>query len=157
MKRVIIIVFLALVFLSANVFALIGLGIGAAFNLELFRAEGTYPGAALTISLPKIPLVIGAGVLISGEEFLVGITADWWIFQEKLGSIAGLYIGPGIYLKIGTPFEFGVRVPVGFQIFPIDPLELFLELAPQLGIGFADPIRFPQVTVAGSVGFRFWF
>ena len=157
MKRVLFVVVIALLFLSTAVYADLGLGIGAAFNLELFRAEGMYPGAALTISLPKIPLVIGGGALISGEQFMVSITADWWVYNQRLVGIVGLYLGPGLYLKIGTPFELGIRVPVGFQIYPIDPLELFLELAPQIGLGFSDPIQIPVVTVAGALGFRFWF
>ena len=157
MKRVLVVVLIGLVFLSVNAFAAIGLGIGAAFNLELFREQGVYPGAAISISPPKLPIVFGAGAVIGSSSTVIGITADWWLVQQKLVGIVGIYTGPGLYLRIADPFEFGLRIPVGFQIFPLKPLEVFVEVTPQLGIGFGDPIVFPQITLVGAIGCRFWF
>ena len=53
--------------------------------------------------------------------------------------------------------DLGLRIPVGFQVFPLDPLELFLEFAPSVGVQFSNPVTFPNWSVQGAFGFRFWF
>ena len=69
-----------------------------------------------------------------------------------------LYVGPGLYTVIGSNvFDLGVRVPVGIHMYVIDPLELFLEIAPALGVGLSGGFEFPRFDVQGAVGFRFWF
>ena len=131
------------------------MAIGGAFNLSLLG--GVYPGGALTVKLPKLPMVIGVGATIGSGNVNIGITADWWLYQAPLFGIVSIYIGPGLYVAISQSVQIGARIPVGFQIFIIEPLELFLELAPQIGVGIGDPVSFPEFGIMGAVGFRFWF
>ena len=156
MKRIII-VLLVLLIAGGSAFASSGLGVGAAFNLEIIGQNGVVPGVSALFSPPKIPLMIGAAAIIGSSQTTILVTADWWLYQSPLVWKVGLYIGPGLYVLIADPFQLGVRVPVGFQIFPLDPLEIFIEITPQLGIGFGDPVTFPEFSLMGAVGARFWF
>lgn len=153
MKRVILII--ALCLLSTVAFASMDMAIGGAFNIGFIG--GVYPGGALTVKLPQLPLVIGAGATVGSRVVNIGITLDWWLYRAPLFGIVSIYVGPGLYLKIATPLDIGARVPVGLQIFVIDPLELFVEIAPQMGVGLGDPVKFPTFGLMGAVGFRFWF
>ena len=149
------VVVIGLCLLSGNAFASNDMAIGGAFNIGFIG--GVYPGGALTVKLPQLPVVLGAGATVGTGTVAIGVTVDWWLYRAPLFGIVSIYIGPGLYLKIGAPVDIGARVPVGFQIFVIDPLELFIELAPQFGIGLGDPVTFPTFGLMGAVGFRFWF
>ena len=91
------------------------------------------------------------------DPMVIGITADWWLFQTHLVGPVRLYIGPGLFLRISTaegsdPY-FGIRVPFGFQIFIVKAFEIFLEPALAVQI-FPD---FPTFGLQACVGLRFWF
>ena len=131
-------------------------GIGAAFGLDVTETVG--PGALLSLRLDSFPAVFGVGWSAKGD-FQLGLTADWWLFHTNLVSILSLYVGPGLYLDLGitggtASLGIGVRVPVGLQAWIIDPLELFLELAPTFGMKDG---QFPRLGIQGALGFRFWF
>ena len=130
------------------------IGIGGSFGLDV--AGGSVgPGVLLSLKLDDFPMVFGVGASFGGGVFQFGATIDWWLWHTNLGSIFGLYVGPGAYLSVGTAyFGVGLRIPIGLQAWIIDPLELFLEIAPTLGYGGGT---FPRFGVQGAVGFRFWF
>lgn len=158
-KRALIIGSCLLLVAAAGAFASSGMGIGGAFNLEIVgpSGAGATPGLSALFSPPGVPIMIGAGAILGSDQTSVLLTVDWWLYQQPLVWKLGIYIGPGLYLVIADPFQLGVRVPVGFQIFPLEPLEVFLEIAPQLGIGFGDPVTFPEFSLVGALGVRFWF
>ena len=129
-----------------------GLAIGGAFGIP---AVGSLPmGVLLSVKIPQIPFLLGIGYSFNAG---LGVTADWWLYQSHLVGILNLYVGPGLYLNVSNSFQLGVRVPIGIQIWPITPLELFLEVAPT--VGFIEPtgVQIPSFGLQGSVGFRFWF
>ena len=131
-----------------------GFGIGGAFSIGVWDLPSQ---AMLSLKFDSFPAGIAMGASIGSEIFQVGITADWWLFQIDLLSFLYLYIAPGLYAQISRSFGIGARIPVGLQIYILDPFELFLELAPTIGIRIADPVKIPAFGLQGAFGFRFWF
>ena len=132
------------------------IGIGGAFGLDIAGTVG--PGAMLSFHLDTYPAVFGLGFSVGDGDLRVGATADWWLYHTELVSILALYLGPGIWvdLELGDSASvgLGLRVPIGLQAWIIDPLELFLEIAPIAGFKNG---KFPAFGVQGAFGFRFWF
>ncbi len=130
-------------------------GLGAAFSID---AMGGLPSSALlSVRTPDQPIVLGVGVQLSQEHFNLGMTADWWLVHNELTNIISYYIGPGLYLVAPETLEVGGRVPVGLQVFPIEPLELFLEIAPAQSLVTGNGVQIPDISVQSAFGFRFWF
>ena len=132
-------------------------GIGGAFGLD-FGGDGVGTGGLVSFKLDEYPAVFGVGARFGSGSFKIGITADWWLYTTNLVEMLDLYVGPGVFAILGSGvFDIGVRVPVGIHMFVIDPLELFLEFAPAIGVGLSPDFYFPAWDVQGAVGFRFWF
>lgn len=155
-NKIIILVLVLFVFAAASTFAI---GVGGAFSFSPF-GDSVYYGGALTFKIDDWPLI---GVAASGDSgnFNLGATADWWYYNDNLTGPLNLYAGVGGYgmLSMGnnTNIDLGLRIPFGLNIFVIDPLEIFLELAPAAGIRVGDNFRFPVWNLQSAVGFRFWF
>ena len=131
------------------------LGVGGAFSIDPL---GDLPSSAmLSLKLPSIPFLWGVGAQIGQDTFQLAFTADWWLYQTNLVSFLNLYVGPGLYLAVPQPFEIGGRVPIGLNAYPLEVLELFLEIAPTLVFFSSDGVRIPTFGLQGAFGFRFWF
>lgn len=136
-----------------------GFAIGGAFALDPIGT--VYPGAALTFKLPVLPPIWGVGFSFGSQAFRLGITGDWWLWNFQLLGPLWLYLGPGLWVNIniadsGSGVGLGLRVPVGLQLWFIEPLELFLEIAPRVGLSISDPVTLDW-GIQGAIGFRFWF
>lgn len=151
-KKVVIIMLVLLLAASFNAYSF---GVGGAFGLN---ALGGLPESNVMLSakFDSFPFMLGLGFTISQENFRMGVTADWHMVRQNLFSFVNFYAGPGLYLGIGNNFQLGARFPVALYIFPLDFLELFLEIAPVISATF-DPIVFPIFNLQGAFGFRFWF
>lgn len=148
-KKVLVIAAVLLMAVAVSGFSA-SFGIGGAFSLD---AMGGLPSSVmLSLKVPQFPVVWGLGWNLAGDSFRLGLTADWWLYSTNLVSFINLYVGPGLYLALPDPFAIGARIPIGFNAFPIDPLELFLEIAPT--ITFIPTIDFG---LQAAFGFRFWF
>lgn len=141
------------VLLLVGVIPVFSFGIGGAFNYGFQMPHQ----AMLSVKFDTFPAVFGIGASIGYTSFQIGVTADWWLFHQHLFSIVDLYIGPGLYAAIGGTTGLGIRVPIGLRAFILDPLELFIEIAPSIGLRLSNPITFPTWGVQGAFGFRFWF
>jgi hypothetical protein len=131
------------------------LGVGGAFSLT---ALGGLPNSAmLSLKLPSIPFLWGIGAQVGQDTFNLAFTADWWLYQTNLVSFINLYVGPGLYIALPDPLEFGGRIPIGLNAYPIEVLELFLEIAPTLVFVSNRGITVPDFGLQGAFGFRFWF
>jgi hypothetical protein len=112
-------------------------------------------GAMLTLHLPQFPLMLGIGV---STPLALGITADYWFAHGNLVGIFDWYAGVGGYLALDfspTDLVLGARIPIGIQVWPFgQTLELFLEVAPAIGLSFI-PTGF-WWHFQGAVGLRFW-
>lgn len=147
---------LVLILATVGASAAFSWGIGAAVGIQPLQG---LPGSNVMLSVapPVVPIVFGVGFTIGQQVLNIGITADWWVLNENLFSFVNLYVGPGLYVGIANDLDLGLRVPVGINIFPLSFLELFLEIAPTLGIQLGNPIVFPRFGLQGSFGLRFWF
>lgn len=146
---------LVVLILALTAPSLFSWGVGAAFSID---AMGGLPHSALlSVQTPKEPFILGLGLQIGDGSINLGATADWWMLHNELTGIITYYIGPGLYLRAPEAFEVGARLPVGLQIFPIEPLELFLEIAPAQSIITGGGIDIPDISLQSSFGFRFWF
>lgn len=158
MKRMLMLVLiLLLAFSASNAFAQNkGWAIGGAFALDWGFNNTTVNGAALCLKFPGLPVMFGFSANFN-EPLRVGVTADWWLFQTNLVGPLNLYIGPGLFFRIWTTdpaiVDFGLRIPIGFQIFIVPVFEIFLE--PAIAIGIVPDL--PTFTLQGAIGFRFWF
>lgn len=152
-KKVIVVAALLFVVVATSGYSI---GIGGAFGLQ---PVGGLPGSNVMLSakFDELPFLMGLGFALGQNQFELGFTADWWFLQQNLINFINIYAGPGAYLGIAQALELGVRVPVGLNIYPINVLELFLEIAPTITVQFADPIVFPKFALQGAFGFRFWF
>jgi hypothetical protein len=153
MKKIAILAVVLVLLTATSAFSL---GLGGAFGLQ---PVGGLPGSQVMLSakLDQLPFLMGLGFAIGQDVFQLGFTADWWMLQEPLINFIGIYVGPGLYVGVANSVQVGARVPVGLQVFPIDVLELFLEVAPTISAIFGDPIVFPDFALQASFGFRFWF
>lgn len=151
MKKTIILIAVMLMLLSTSVFAT-GVGISAGLPI----GEGL-PATNLMLSakLDTVPFLLGLG--FGFDPFYLGLTADWWALNENLAGMLNIYIGPGLYMGINsgsdTQIDFGARLPIGLNIFPLDFMELFIEIAPTLVV----LPEFPTIGVQAAAGLRFWF
>jgi hypothetical protein len=152
MKKVLILSVLLFVIVSVSSFSW---GVGASIGVQPL---GGLPGSNVMFSfkLDQLPILFGVGFTIWEDVFNFGITADWWLVNENLFSFVNFYLGPGAYLGIGGTVNIGARLAAGLNIFPIDFLEIFFEIAPSLGLGI-NPIVFPVFGLQGAIGVRFWF
>ncbi|MBI9108250.1 MAG: hypothetical protein JEZ04_15990 [Spirochaetales bacterium] len=152
MKKKILLLVLILFFVaSASVFAT---GIGIQGGLD-FVGTPYASNLALSLKLDDLPMMFGIGWNFQ-NGVAIGASADWWMYHENLVGIINLYMGPGVFggFAIGNTNTVwvGPRVAAGLQIFPIEPLEIFVEidpfltLLPTIGFGFQ-----------GAIGARFWF
>lgn len=133
-----------------------GFAIGGEGALYLAGAGGLPMSAMLTFHIPQVPLMFGIGVQ---NPFAVAATADYWAAHGSLGSIFAWYAGVGAYLSFnfapGGNVAAGGRIPIGLQLWPFrDVLELFVEIAPAVGI-ILVPTGFDW-HLQGAVGLRFW-
>lgn len=156
MRRRIVIVAIVLMMAVSTVGFANSFGIGGAFSIDTL---GGLPNSAmLSLKIPQLPIVWGIGARIGTDYFDLGLTADWWLYHQNLVSFIGLYVGPGLYLTLPQTVEVGGRIPIGINAFPLDILELFLEIAPTLLFFSSDAgVQIPRFGLQGSFGFRFWF
>ena len=131
-------------------------GIGGSFSID---ALGGLPSSAmLSIKVPQVPVLWGIGAQLGTSNFDLALTADWWLYRQGLVSFIGLYVGPGLYARLPQVIEIGGRVPIGINAYPLNFLELFLEVAPTLLFFSSDSgVTIPRFGLQGAFGFRFWF
>jgi len=127
-------------------------GIGIYGNL-VGNGTGTGGGLGLTLRYSSFP-ILGLEWTVLPHSSILGGSLDWWVVNEPLGGIFSYYIGIGGYAAVTTvaptsTFNFGGRVPLGLQVFPLDPLEIFLEVSPMI-------VFLPTMdwTVSVRLGFR---
>jgi hypothetical protein len=169
MKRLILAVLVGLVVCVAGVFAEHpdGWGIGVLGRWGWGWTGGSNAGAALSLKAPPVPVYWGLSLGINDGYFGLTATGDYYIIDQTLisGANFGWYLGVGgaFFLHFWdnySAFAVGVRVPIGLSWRPVDVLELFLDIAPSLGIGayFGDKSEayFPAGEFPLELGLRVW-
>ncbi len=154
MKRIILIALLIVVLATGTASAM---ALGLSFGVQPL---GGLPGSNVMLSarFDGMPFLMGLGFSVGQEQFALGFTGDYIMYRTNLVNFLNLYAGPGFFIGVGgNAFNAGLRIPVALYVMPIDPLELFVELAPAIGARFGDPITFPAFDIQGAFGFRFHF
>jgi len=157
MKKILIVTLVLLLGLSATGFAQSkGWALGGAFAFD-WAGSNAYPTrAALVVKFPGLPIMFGFSANFE-DPVVVGVTADWWLFTTHLVGPVNLYLGPGLFLRFategGTDPVFGIRIPIGFQIYIVKAFEIFLE--PAVAIELLPTL--PDFSLQAALGFRFWF
>ena len=154
MKKIVVLVLVLLMAAGASAFAT--KGAGWAFGLEGqfgYGYGGMGGGGALVLHTPYVPLHFG---LNFSFPFYLGITADYWLMHQNLAGMFDWYLGVGGYVGLPDPIALGVRVPIGLQAWILgnEKLEVFLEVAPAIGVKFTNDLLFWNVQ--GALGFRYW-
>ena len=132
--------------------------IGGEFALQL--GNGLPSSALITFRLPKFPAVLGIGGTITsdGGPSSLAVMSDWWLAQGKLVGYVNYYVGPGLFAQVASGgINAGFRVPIGLDVYPIKPLELFVEVAPSFTILTSKALNFGWSGFQTGFGFRFWF
>jgi hypothetical protein len=113
-------------------------------------------GFAVSLKAPMLPIYWGLNLEFYNHYFGFGITGDYYLIDALLvpigGGGLGWYLGVGGYFGFGnwsnkwdgnsygwTNLGLGVRVPIGIDfVIPVSniSLELFLDIAPSLGLTF---------------------
>lgn len=153
-KRIILIALLVFVLAAGAASAM---SLGLSFGVQPL---GGLPGSDVMLSarFDGMPFLMGLGFSVGEDVFSLGFTADYILYRTNLVNFLGLYAGPGGYIGIaGDAFSAGLRIPVALYAFPLDPLELFLEIAPTITATFGDVVSFPDFALQGAFGFRFHF
>jgi len=136
-----------------------GLGIGALWAGH-FGGGGIGHGAALSLKLPSLPVFWG----ISWYGGAVGVQGDVYLMGSNLLPFMGWYLGVGgygsFYLGDDAVIGLGVRLPIGLTFQFINLLELFIDVAPSLGISFwtygDGGSSFPNWGYPIEIGIRIW-
>ncbi|MDR2542957.1 MAG: hypothetical protein LBC80_05865 [Treponema sp.] len=165
MKKILSVLVLLVIFTTGTAFAQNvhpgGLGIGVMWGGHLDDGFTGNEGAALSLKLPNNPFFWGVSV---NKGPTIGVQGDRYFFGSKLIPTLGWYLGLGgygsIYLGDIAALEFGLRAPLGLTFQPIDLLEIFVTLAPSLGIsiitGDDGDIDFPHFRWPVEIGIRIW-
>jgi len=152
MKRFVIVFALIAIIATGTAFAdhPKGFGIGIVGSYSNWGFGGT--GGGLSLKIPDVPIfwAINASV---GENYLgFGVTGDCYTIDKKLGGPFHWFMGLGGYVNyysynekynyvIGTAdysyswIYAGGRLPIGLSFQPIPLLEIFIDIAPSIGVG----------------------
>jgi len=152
MKKLVLVLALAVVITTGTAFAdhPKGFGIGIVGNWSGWGFGGT--GGGLSLKLPSIPIYWAVNFGIDPDGFGLGITGDYYLYDKKISGPLNWYLGLGGYFtfySFGKSYKYtggsvdysytwmygGVRVPIGLSIQPIPLLEIFIDVAPSIGIG----------------------
>jgi hypothetical protein len=150
-----------------------GIGVMGQYNMA-WDGFGRAPGAALSLKAPQLPIYWGANMELRGHGIGLSLTGDYYLIDKALSSYFGWYFGIGAYAGFHsyndeskserwTSIRGGLRAPIGIYIMPVRFFELFLDVAPSLGVGlyfgnYSDErFKFPEGGLGGDVGIRFWF
>jgi hypothetical protein len=123
---------------------------------------------ALALKVPSVPIFWAIDLELDSYYFQIGLRGDYYFIDKTLVKDINLgwYLGVGGWFSYGsfdskwanwTYMAAGARVPIGLSWQPIDLLEIFLEIAPSLGIQFSPDFHFPAGGWGAGFGFRLWF
>jgi hypothetical protein len=167
MKKLLIVLVICLCF-SAAVYADHpgGLGLGA-----VIRGGGGNDGFSgfdigASVKFPSLPIFWGFFAKIHSEYFGFGAIGDFYLIDADVIDESGFnldwFLGVGGYGNMvfwgdGLGLSAGGRLPIGLSCHITNNWEVFLDVAPNLGLSLAPEFHFPDFFVTGELGFRYWF
>jgi hypothetical protein len=166
MKRLILVLVLFAIISTSAAFAdhPKGLGIGLVYGTSSSWGAGNWGNGyyGLSLKVPAVPVFWGIHLRVTNDFFALGLMGDKYFIDSALVKDIGLhwFLGLGLYGNIAfasesASFGFGARLPIGLSWQPVNVLELFLNLAPSLGIN-VNPLDFPAGGLGAEFGIRLW-
>lgn len=157
MKKVILLVLLVSLFSAINASAQGPLGLtGFGVYGTMGSTSGTLGGGVgLSLKWASFP-VVGLQYNLSTER--LNASFDYYVIDAQgLAQNLSYFVGGGLYAGLGSggdgvEFDFGLRIPVGLQFWPVRKLELFI--APVLAIPLLPA---PDVSFGAEFGARVRF
>jgi hypothetical protein len=187
MKKYLILCVLAIILATGAVFADHpgGMGIGVVGSY----GWGSDMGAALSVKFPSVPVFWAVtadfGSTSDQSHINIGVIGDYYLIDMLLIKEIGLhwFLGLGGWAQLNshtwkylgreynsTGFAFGARLPIGLSWQPVPLFELFLDVAPRLGVAFSPEVKsdsgyvlkesgaeFPVYGYPLELGIRIWF
>jgi hypothetical protein len=130
----------------------------------------------LYLKIPRVPIywsIVGDSISRGTDHsaFELNVNGDYYIIDKTLAEDIGLgwFLGIGGYLDLYYRFSgishsgTGARLPIGLSWQPLNFLEIFMDIAPNLGVrsyfgeGASKKIDFPAGGWQGDLAVRFWF
>jgi hypothetical protein len=125
-------------------------------GLGVYGSVGTTNGAlgggvGLSLKWGSFP-VVGLQYDFAADRF--GGSVDYYVIDaDGIASHISYFLGAGLYAGIASgDFDFGLRIPVGLQFWPVRKLELYIS--PVLSIPL---IPTPDVGIGAEFGARIHF
>ena len=150
-----------------------GMGIGVVGGGALSSNNIHYGNVGLSLKVPNFPIFWGIYPIFYGHGLGLGVTGDYYFLDNDLVTDQftnedGTYnfnldwfLGVGAFVNMhfwdgGMAVNFGARVPVGLSWHIIRQLEMFLDIAPGIGVYFGP--GGPDLYFAGAFefGLRYW-
>jgi hypothetical protein len=112
-----------------------------------------------------VPIFWGIDLELNKWYTLIGVRGDYYLIHKALIKEINLdwYFGVGGWFSTLIPKEgdrwlsLGARAPIGLSWQPVDILEIFLEIAPSIGVRVTPEFHFPSGGWGAGIGFRIWF
>jgi hypothetical protein len=150
-KKSLIVVLILFVALSSSFAAGKVTGIGV-FGSYAGSTGATGGGLGLTVKMGSFP-VLGLQYNINNNGSLA-LSCDYYIVDsEALGGPITWFLGVGAFGGIGfasgSSFDFGLRAPIGLQLWPIRKCEIYLSGVPVLHF-----LPSPSLGLGAELGFR---
>ncbi len=135
-----------------------GFHIGSSVGKEVLDGN-----IAFTMKSSYIPLVIGAEINFNYRTiFHAGFIADYWFANPVISGNWGWFYGMGLAAGTNLDSEInfaGARAVIGTNMLFFGNLELYLQVALELGMDFtfdSGIVMFPVRHSPVNLGFRFW-
>jgi len=140
--------------------SLTGIGLVATSSWANGGASGQL---GLSLKLRQTPIFWGLHLSFASTYLGLGVSGDEYVVDRPLVHDKGfdldwfLGLGGYAYLEASSIADFGLgaRVPIGLSWHIDKQFELWLDLAPSLGISL-NPLYFPDWSVPAELGFRAW-
>jgi len=165
MKKILLVIVLAVIMAGA-VFAdhpddKFGIGVMAGWYGGW--GSGGLAHTALSLKMPNAPVFWGINLNFSSGHFNLGISGDKYFIERALISGVGLhwYVGLGAWANVGfssgtVDLSAGARLPIGLSWHMFSFLELFMDVAPSLGVRIIPKFDFPAGGWPIELGVRLW-
>ncbi len=164
MKKIVLMVMVLLVLGGAAAFAdhPDGLGIGV-IGGGGYGGGGGGGNVGLSLKVPQLPVYWGVNLRIDPHYFGLGITGDYYLFDDDLlnsGELElGWFLGVGGIVNLGFGndyfgFSLGARLPIGLSL-QFNIFEVFLDVAPAIGLAVVPNFGLFW-DIAGELGIRVW-
>ena len=116
----------------------------------------------LSLKAPQLPIHWGIHMKTQSGMFGLSVAGDYHLFEKRLVNDANFnfFFGVGanasfIISDDTTSIFMGGRIPIGVYYMPVEFFEVFLNVAPTLGL-FVNPTSFPEGFMGLDLGVRFW-